>query len=139
MLGKHRVDMWPLVGVTPERQKKFYFTKPWLESDYVLLSLDAHPIRTANDAAGELMAHARLRMTAVVARKCLPTSNVIVKLRRPDAVEAVCKGEAQGALVEGRVLDSLMLSRPAAAKPLTSTSPLSPVPLQRLPSSPFRK
>lgn len=58
------------------------------------------------------MAHARLRMTATVARKFLPKSKIIVKLRRSDAIEAVCKGEARGALVEGRVLDSLLLSRP---------------------------
>lgn len=29
LLSKHRVDVWPLVGITQERQKKFYFTEPW--------------------------------------------------------------------------------------------------------------
>lgn len=112
MLGSRRVQMWPLVGATPERQKQFYMTAPWLESDYVLLSLEGHRIRTAAEAAGETMAHARLRMTAIVAQKFLPHSQLLVKLRRADAIQAVCSGEARGAVVEGRVLDSLLLSRP---------------------------
>ncbi len=58
------------------------------------------------------MAHARLRMMSIVAQKFLSRSRLLVKLRRTDAIQAVCAGEARGAIVEGRVLDSLLLSRP---------------------------
>src|SRR5580704_10901567 len=54
------VDLWPLVGITPEREASLHLTKPWIEADYVLVSLRDAPVRNAADAAGKSVAHARL-------------------------------------------------------------------------------
>ncbi len=106
------VDMWPLVGTTALRKASFYLSKPWLESEYVLASLRENPVRNPADAAGKVVAHARLRFTGIVASQYLKKSRILVKLLRADAIQAVCKGEASAVLVESHVLDSILLRRP---------------------------
>ncbi|HXJ42864.1 MAG TPA: transporter substrate-binding domain-containing protein, partial [Bryobacteraceae bacterium] len=39
ILSARKADMWPLVGATAERNRRFFLSRPWLESDYVLVSL----------------------------------------------------------------------------------------------------
>jgi hypothetical protein len=111
-LEKRIVQLWPLVGSTPERQKKFFLSKPWLESYYVLLSLQSHPTRNAIEAAGKVVAHARLKFTQIIADRQLSRSKEMVLLTRTEAIQAVCHGEAAAALVESRVLDAILLTRP---------------------------
>ncbi|MDP9169401.1 MAG: transporter substrate-binding domain-containing protein, partial [Acidobacteriota bacterium] len=83
-LAKRLVQLWPLVGSTPERRAHFYLSKPWLESDYILASLRAHPIRTPADAAGLAVAQARLKFTTIIARQYLARSKMIVRTFRAD-------------------------------------------------------
>jgi len=107
-----RVDLWPLVGPTKLRQQEFFLSKPWLENDYVLLSRSSLPIRNPSDAAGYVVAHAKLMLTTAIAHQYLPRSKLLVLPHRDDAVHAVCLGEAAAALVESRVLDAILLERP---------------------------
>jgi diguanylate cyclase (GGDEF)-like protein/PAS domain S-box-containing protein len=111
-LGQRRVDMWPLVGPSKLRLSKFFLSKPWLESSYVLVSLGAHPIRNHSDAVGKIVAHARLRTTAAIAKQYLPGSTLLVRHFREEAVEAMCAGDAVAAVVESQVLDAILLKRP---------------------------
>jgi PAS domain S-box-containing protein len=111
-LGKRIVDLWPLAGPTPFRQAQFYLSKPWIYSNYVLLSLGSRPIHSAADAAGKPVAHARLRMTASIAQRYLPASTLLVQHSRENAVQSVCAGQAVAALVESALLDAILLNRP---------------------------
>jgi diguanylate cyclase (GGDEF)-like protein/PAS domain S-box-containing protein len=106
------VDMWPLLGTTAARKASFFISEPWLESQYVLASLREAPVRNPAEAAGKVVAHARLKFTAIVAGQYLQRSRIIVKRLRSEAVQAVCKGEASATLVESHVLDAILLSRP---------------------------
>ena len=38
-LRTHKVDLWPLITITPERQKVIHITKPYLQHDYSLAVL----------------------------------------------------------------------------------------------------
>jgi diguanylate cyclase (GGDEF)-like protein/PAS domain S-box-containing protein len=107
-----KVDLWPLASSTNTRQKLFFISDPWLESDFVIVSTGSHPIHNEAEAAGQVIAHARLRGTASVAEKYLPASKLLVKRYRADAIAAVCAGEASGALVESLLLDAILLDRP---------------------------
>lgn len=132
-LEKRTVDLWPLVGSTKSRREKLFLSKPWLESDYVLLSSASFPIRNPVDAAGRTVAHARLKLTAIIAQEYLSQSTLLVKQFREDAVHSFCVGEASAALVESRVLDAILLKRPKGCENLIfkisnlagATSPLS--------------
>jgi diguanylate cyclase (GGDEF)-like protein/PAS domain S-box-containing protein len=119
LLKRRVVDMWPLVGVTPERRAMFHLTSPWIESEYVLLSRRESPIRTPTEAAGRTVAHARLRFTGMIAKEFLPRSNEAIRHLRSDAVQALCAGEADAVLIESNALDAIMLSRPAGCEKTT--------------------
>jgi diguanylate cyclase (GGDEF)-like protein/PAS domain S-box-containing protein len=111
-LEKRTVQLWPLVGYTAEREAKFYLSRPWLENNYLLLSLQEHPIRNPHDAAGKVVAHARLRFTKKIADQYLSQSKKLIRVFRAEAVQSVCRGEAAAALMENRVLDAMLLNRP---------------------------
>jgi diguanylate cyclase (GGDEF)-like protein/PAS domain S-box-containing protein len=111
-LEKRTVQLWPLVGYTAERQAKFYLSQPWLANDYLLVSLQEHPILNPKDAAGKVVAHARLKFTKAVADRYLARSKELVRVFRAEAVQSVCRGEAAAALLENRLMDTMLLSRP---------------------------
>jgi diguanylate cyclase (GGDEF)-like protein/PAS domain S-box-containing protein len=111
-LERRIVQLWPLVGSTTDRRSRFYMSEPWLESEYILVSLRSQPIRTADDAAGKLISHARLRFTKAIMDRYLSRSQELVRLYRAEAIQSVCRREAAAALVESRVLDAILLSRP---------------------------
>ncbi|MDE3198378.1 MAG: PAS domain S-box protein, partial [Acidobacteriota bacterium] len=110
------VDMWPLVGTTPERSRKYFLSRPWLENEYVLASLREHPVRTPAEAAGKTVAHARLKFTGLIADQYLSKSRIDIRLYRADAVQALCSGEAQAVLIENHALDSILLARPEGCR-----------------------
>src|SRR5207245_498824 len=37
-LESGRVDVWPAVSRTPQRDREFHFTGPWIQSDYYLVT-----------------------------------------------------------------------------------------------------
>ena len=110
------VDMWPLLGTTAARKASFFISEPWLESQYVLASLREAPVRNPAEAAGKVVAHARLKFTGIIAGKYLQRSRILVTHLRDEAIQAVCKGDASATLVESHVLDAILLTRPAGCE-----------------------
>jgi diguanylate cyclase (GGDEF)-like protein/PAS domain S-box-containing protein len=111
-LDSRIVDIWPLVGSTPERRKKFHMSDPWLEADFTIVSLKERPIQKPAEAAGLVVAHARLRRTGTVVRELMPKSRILIRPYRADAVQAVCTGDATAAVLESQSLDAVLLDRP---------------------------
>jgi diguanylate cyclase (GGDEF)-like protein/PAS domain S-box-containing protein len=105
-------DLWPLVAPTSDRRRKFFLSDPWLESDFVLISLKGRPVRDSAGAAGQTIAHARLKTTTGIATKYLSRSRFVVKMLRSEVVQAVCRDEAAAGLIESRLLDAILLDRP---------------------------
>ena len=106
------VDLWPLVAGTEARRKLFFVSDPWLESDYELISLKSRPIRNKADAAGQIIAHAQLKITTRIVHEHLTGSKFLVKKSREEGLQAVCDGIAAASVIENRVLDELLLNRP---------------------------
>jgi len=111
-LASRTIQMWPLAGATPERKAQFFFSEPWLESDYVLVSFRHRPVRRIQETAGLKIAHARLPLTTMIARRFLPQSEPVIMTSRISAVEAMCRGEVAAAMVESRIFDAMLLDRP---------------------------
>jgi diguanylate cyclase (GGDEF)-like protein len=111
-LASRRVQMWPLVGSTPERKAKFFLSEAWLESDYVLVSPKEKPVRSVAEATGLKIAHARLRMTTILAKRYLAGSQFVVLPDRAQAVQEMCFGRAAAVLVESRMVEAILLERP---------------------------
>lgn len=115
-LRQRTAQIWPLVSASDSRRKEFWLSDPWLESDFVIVSRAQHPIRNPDDAAGQTLAHARLTTTTSVARRFFPNSRELVRLYRADAIQSVCREEAGAALIESRMLDAILLTRPAGCE-----------------------
>lgn len=115
-LEKRMVQLWPLVAATADRNARFYVSEPWLENSYILVSLREHPVRNADEAAGKVVAQARLRFTTIIADKYLPRSRKLVRVFREQAIQSLCGGAAQAAIVESRVMDTFLLVRPAGCE-----------------------
>lgn len=111
-LASRMVQIWPLAGATPDRKAQFFFSEPWLESDYVLVSRKYKPVRNIQEAAGLKIAHARFPLTAMIAKRLLPKSELVIMENRVRAVQAMCQGQVAAAMVESRILDAMMLERP---------------------------
>lgn len=111
-LASRAIQMWPLAGATPERKAQFFLSEPWLESDYVLVSLRHKPVRNIQEAAGLKIAHARFLLTTMLARSFLPKSELVSMDRRVRAVQAMCQGQVDAAMIESRILDAMLLERP---------------------------
>ncbi len=112
-LESRLVQMWPAISTTPERKVKLFLSEPWIETDYVLVSPNAKPVRSVQDAAGITVSHARLRGLAMLARAYLANSAVIVSPDKATSFQEMCLGHAGAALLDSRVAEALLLDRPA--------------------------
>ena len=115
-LSRGVVDLLPLAGATPGRKSPFFLSTPWIEDKYVLASLSDRPLRSPANAAGQVIAHADLKFTALLARQYFPRSRFAVGNLRSQALQALCRGAAAGVLIESHVLTALLLSRPAGCE-----------------------
>jgi signal transduction histidine kinase/CheY-like chemotaxis protein len=105
-------DLWAVIGITPERRKRFHITKPWLRNHYCLLSLQNTPIRTPADTRSRTVAFVDGPVTRQRAALFLSTAVQTPVRSRTDTVTSVCRGTADAAFVEFRFAQSLLLSRP---------------------------
>lgn len=106
------VDAWPAVSRTPERELRFHFSQPWLESSYCLVSRKASAVTRANSSGVRLGVATSPRVSSV-AHQYFKESVVVRELNNLAAVVGVCNGDVQGAILDSRTLDSVLLDRPA--------------------------
>jgi diguanylate cyclase (GGDEF)-like protein len=111
-LASRTVQMWPAVGATPDRKAKYYLSEPWITSEYVLVSRGEKPVRRAVDAVGLKVAFADLRLTATIANRYLSRSQFVILPSRTKAVQEMCAGRADAAVIESRMIEPLLLHRP---------------------------
>ncbi|MGA2269802.1 MAG: ATP-binding protein [Bryobacteraceae bacterium] len=105
-LGSKRVDLWPLLTILPERKRRLYITDPWLSGDrYVISKGPQEP-----DWKGAVVAYGLAPASLVT--ECLPHAIPVYKPGEEAALQAVCSGEAAGAMLWVHSLGSLLLHRP---------------------------
>ena len=102
------VDLWPILAITPERQRRFHLTKPWLINNFCVVRLDRGPLVPPP----RKLAVFHNPFIVQLARKRFPASVVEPKESRKKALEAVCQEEADASFVEARFLESELLKRP---------------------------
>lgn len=116
-IGAGRVDIWPLLSVQKEMWPEFHFTKPYLKNSYVLVCP-----RDCDVDSGRL----KVRRVAVVnyplvrklAGEAFPAAEKRLVANREEAMGAACRGEADGAFMESRAVQYMMLHRPAECRPM---------------------
>ena len=111
LLTQGKVDIWPLVTVLPERRPNIFFTDPWMRTKYVLITLHGSAIRDASGLAGRRISHEGSSLSGRLAKKAFPGSPLVAG---PSGIElaAVCRGDAEAALIETKAMLARLLQRP---------------------------
>jgi signal transduction histidine kinase/CheY-like chemotaxis protein len=112
-MSSGEVDMWPLLASTPQRRKHLYFTEPWLNNYYALMSVQSHEVITPGDTDRRRVAVMKLPpMAEELAHQFLPQARLVFFDDSQAMVQAVCAGDADVAFAESRYLQETLLRRP---------------------------
>jgi len=111
-LERGRADLWAVSLSTPEYRKKFYGTKPWLRNSFYLISSADRPVAPSDRLDGKVLSFVNGPMTKDRARRFFPNSIPLIASDRKEAMLRFCRGDAEFALVEMRLLQTVLLDRP---------------------------
>lgn len=113
-------DLWATTVTTRKWKKKFHCSKPWLRNSFYLISSANRPVAPSDRLDGEVLSFVDGPSTRACARRYYPNSIPLIAPSRMDAMLRFCLGQANFALVEMRLLQSVLLNRPepCANRPL---------------------
>ena len=113
-LRSGQIDLFPLLTVTPERERDLYLSVPWWESSQTLLSLRDRPLKTPAAASGKQIAIRDLAFGVPVAVQNLPGASLVPTRDTKKMIAGVCSGQVDGALLDGRLIYEGLLDQPPA-------------------------
>jgi PAS domain S-box-containing protein len=97
-LASGRVDLWPLIGIVPEREGRVYFSEPWVTSTYAIASRRSNPMVPGRTPADLTIARSPSNIERIVCERNFPKARLIEKESQAEAMNAVCSGEADAVL-----------------------------------------
>ena len=127
LLPAGKVDLWAALSITPERKRRFYLTRPYLQNDFGLI-MRARPSGERPlpvNTAGKTIAASTPARKAMVAR-LLPHANILLTTDRMGVFQAVCAGKAEYGFMEVRMSSWHAFRRPAGCESVDLE--LAPVP-----------
>jgi signal transduction histidine kinase/ActR/RegA family two-component response regulator len=108
-LASGKVDLWPLIADIPERHARIAITGPYLRTRWWLVSREESGIRSVEDLRGRQV----LRMPGLLAeslvRRYLPGVRAEEASNLVEALNRVCRGDAESALVAQGTGDHILL------------------------------
>ncbi len=109
-----KVDIWPLLGTASARDAGFYIPEPWLENQYAIVWRGTAPaLREAEpDWKGRSIAVTKLPYILRRAKEQFPGSVVDETSNRTMSLQHLCSSRADGAFMEIRLLEAMLLDRP---------------------------
>lgn len=116
----HSVDLWPLWSTRAAEQAGVYATQPWLDNQYAVVwrgdgsGTHAPP----PDWRGKTIAIANLPLAKQFVKQAFSGSRADGWPDRKTALQHLCSGEADGAFLEVRLLEALLLQRPPGCEPV---------------------
>ena len=111
-LKSRKVDVWPLMTITPAREKRLFLSQPYLQSRFSLLLKATSDIRNLTEIAGRLISCVDIPIDRQLAAQFAPLARLAPRARHDLAMEAVCTGEVDGFLSDTRTIERLLLQRP---------------------------
>jgi signal transduction histidine kinase/CheY-like chemotaxis protein len=111
-LQNRKVDLWPLLTITPARKKRIFLSQPYLQSRFSLLLKTSSGIRNFSEIAGGLVSCVDIPIDRQLAAQFAPLARLVPRARHELAMEAVCTGEVDGFLSDTRTIGRLLLQRP---------------------------
>jgi signal transduction histidine kinase/ActR/RegA family two-component response regulator len=110
-----KVDMWPLLGVDTARKLGIYVAQPWLQNEYAIVWRSTTPKvhGIAPDWSGKTVSVVNLPTNRSRAERFFSRSKIDPTPNRTVAFQHVCSGSADGAYMEVRLVEPMLLERPA--------------------------
>ena len=101
-LRNKQVDLWPLITITPERQrnKAIYISKPYLQHDHTLLVPAGSRYSRVEDMASASISYVDLPINEKLLQGVLPRARLFKASSRHEAVENVCAGRTDAAFMD---------------------------------------
>ena len=101
-----RVDLWPLVGRFEDRLKRFYISEPWISIGYWIAADERSGISKQAGLENRALAHASGLVASRMGRAHFARSKRIVVETQRAAMELVCRGEVDGAIITEPMADT---------------------------------
>jgi PAS domain S-box-containing protein len=111
-LRKGDVDLWPLITITPERQrgKAIYISNPYLQHDYGLLVRANAPYAEAGDLASGTVSYLSLPINVRFLKDVLPNAHLVPVASDREAIDNVCAGKTDAAFLDEFTATSILFS-----------------------------
>ena len=99
-LSSGAVDVWPIMGDSPERRKTMHITAPWSRVTYALmLPRNFQPAAPSDFGARTLALSAKVSLDNQIAHRYFEAARLLPQAVPQDVIAAVCNGSADGGLV----------------------------------------
>jgi PAS domain S-box-containing protein len=108
-LGSKAVDLWPLITITEERKKRIFISDPYQQTDLLLVALKSESSIQSDDLAGKTISIQDQPINLQLLQKLFPQAKPLPKADTTKAIAAACRGESQGALLDGFAILPILL------------------------------
>ena len=112
-LRSHQADFWPALTITDQRKAEFHMTQPWLYNTFCMIHSGENAVPSGKALR---LAHWWNPVNTRNAKIFFPEAQHVSLSSRELVMRAVCTGSVDAGLIETRVFDSLLLSRPAGCE-----------------------
>jgi signal transduction histidine kinase/ActR/RegA family two-component response regulator len=107
----NRVDLWPLITHRPERQGRIYISEPYLRLTYWVVTREGFTVPT--NWSGMRVARVNGMVALAWIEHAMAGSAGVAAKTQSLAIEAVCNGDVEAAVVAEGIGDGLLMKRPA--------------------------
>jgi signal transduction histidine kinase/CheY-like chemotaxis protein len=115
-LASGRVDMWPLASTDSFSPSEAYNAEPWLENQFAIVWPKSSDLSSMPAWSGKSISVVALPRSTLLARRFFPQSKVDPTPNRTVALQRLCRGESDGAFMEVRLIEPMLLIRPAGCE-----------------------
>ncbi|MEO7649342.1 MAG: response regulator, partial [Bryobacteraceae bacterium] len=119
LLPAGKVDLWASLSISPERKRLFYFSQPYLQNEYCLVTrtrMRAEEAPSPMELTGQIVAFSSSRARSLLLAKILPNVRPLPMPDRESVLKALCDGRADSGFLEVRVATSHALRRPEGCR-----------------------
>lgn len=99
-LRSGKVDLWPLVTITPERRKFLHFSAPYLDSVLSFWVLSGSRFQTLESLAHLQIGAVKLPINTVLVHRYLPDAQVVERKTAREVLDGLCNHEFDAMFLE---------------------------------------
>ena len=107
-----KVDLWPLIGKSPERERRIHISDPYIRLTLWLVTREGAPV--PGRWTGLRVGRAAGAVPAKWSERLAPGAQFVYFPSQRDAMEAACRGEVAAAVVAEGMGDAVLMTKPPA-------------------------